>query len=90
MLLDKNKLQSYVPLSLKQNQLQPFFNSVRDRKVKKGFETDLARVETTKAQSTMLKLISICIPRHILSPNIFVVWRRRKPTLSVRCQQIHF
>ncbi len=49
MLLDKNKLQSYVPLSLKQNQLQPFFNSVRDRKVKKGFETDLARVETTKA-----------------------------------------
>ena len=48
MSLDKNRPQSYAPLRLQQSQIEPFFNSIRDRRVTKGFDSDSTKVVTTK------------------------------------------
>jgi hypothetical protein len=46
MSLEKKHPQSYAPLRLKHNQLEPFFSSIRDRKVTRGYESDAVKVVT--------------------------------------------
>ena len=48
MSLEKKQPQTYAPLRLKHNQLEPFFSSIRDRKVTKGYESDAVKVVTNR------------------------------------------
>ena len=48
MSLDKKLPQAYAPLRLKHNQLEPFFSSIRDRKVTRGYESDAVKVVSDK------------------------------------------
>ncbi len=48
MSLDKKLPQAYAPLRLKHSQLEPFFSSIRDRKVTRGYESDAVKVVSDK------------------------------------------
>ncbi len=48
MSLDRKAPQAYAPLRLKQSQIEPFFNSVRDRKVTRGTQPESLKVVTSK------------------------------------------
>ena len=48
MSLDKKQPQTYAPLRLKRNQLEPFFSSIRDRKITRGYESDAVKVVTNR------------------------------------------
>jgi len=48
MSLDHRAPQAYAPLRLKQNEIEPFFKSVRERKVTRGYQPDTVKVVTAK------------------------------------------